>query len=72
MSEEPHVLGVSVITPKGLYPNNEDYRRVHSNEKIQALLDLVKEEQKITNTDGWVVTVGERDVNPAKTFKKKT
>ena len=66
--DESYELGVSVVTPKGFFPSDDDYRRAYSNEKIQTLLDEVKKQQELTNTDGWVITVDERVVDPTKTF----
>jgi hypothetical protein len=69
--EKPYELGVAVVTPKGFFPNDDDYRRAYANERIQTLLDAVKNKQGITNTDGWVVTVNERVVDPSKTFEEE-
>ena len=66
--EEPYELGVSVVTPKGFFPSDDDFRRAYSNEKIQTLLDEVKTHQELTNTTEWVLTVDERVVDPSKTF----
>lgn len=63
-------LGVAVTTVAGKFPNEDDYRRAHAHERIQVLLDVVKDAQHLTNTDDWVVRVQPdgRQVSPEKTF----
>lgn len=63
-------LGVAVTTVAGKFPNEDDYRRARANEKIESLLDVVKREQRLTNTEDWVVRVQPdgREVDAQQTF----
>lgn len=69
-AERGKPLGVAVTTIVGKFPNEDDYRRAHANEKVQTLLDLVKDQQHLTDTDDWVVKVQPdgREVDPKQTF----
>ena len=66
-------LGVTVLTTVGMFPNEDDYRRAHENEKIQTLLDEVKKAQHLTDTSDWVLRLepGHREINPERTFKEE-
>ncbi len=69
--EKREPLGVTVITPLGPYPNDDDYRRAYENERIQVILDLVKEAQHLTDTTDWVAKVDGRTLDPNKTFSEE-
>lgn len=64
-------LGIAVITPDGTYPGEDEYRRVPEHEKIAVLLKLAADALKITNTTDWVAKVGDRQLDPAKTFAEE-
>jgi hypothetical protein len=63
-----HPLGAAVITPVGTYPGDELFQRVLPGDRISAVLSRAATELKITNTDGWVVVVDDRDIDPNQTF----
>jgi len=70
-NENHKPLGVAVITPLGPFPNDDDYRRAYEGERIQSVLDLVKEAQHLTDTSDWVVKVDGRTLDPNKTFSEE-
>jgi len=64
-------LGVAVITPDGTYPDEDGYRRVSEHDKVGAVLKLAADALKITNTTDWVAKIGERQLDPARTFAEE-
>ncbi len=64
-------LGVAVITPVGVFPNDDDYRRAFADEKIEKVLKETAAAQHLTNTEGWVAKVKDRPVSPDKTFEQE-
>lgn len=64
-------LGVAVITPDGTYPDEDGYRRVQAREKIATVLKLAADALKITNTTDWVAKVGDRQLDPSRTFAEE-
>ena len=70
-ADEKRPLGVSVLTPIGPFPNDDDYRRAFSNERIKKILDKVKDAQHITDAKDWVAKVDGRQIDPEKTFHEE-
>jgi hypothetical protein len=64
-----HDVAVAVLTPVGIYPNEEDFRREPESTVIEKVLKAAAEKLKITNTTDWVAKVDGRKLDPAKTFK---
>ncbi len=64
-------LGVAVITPNGTYPDEDTYKRVPEHEKIDVVLKHAVHELEITNTADWVAKVGDRVLDPHKTFAEE-
>jgi hypothetical protein len=64
-------LGVAVITPNGTYPDEDAYKRVPEHEKIDVVLKHAAHELEITNTTDWVAKVGDRGLDPQKTFAEE-
>jgi hypothetical protein len=63
-------VAVAVITPSGIFPNEDDYRRAYETEVVQVILDEAKKKLGLTNTADWVATVENRPIDPAKTFEQ--
>jgi hypothetical protein len=61
-------VAVAVITPSGIFPSADDYRRAYSEETVGELLALAAKALKITNTSDWVANVENRPIDPAQTF----
>jgi hypothetical protein len=64
-------LGVAVITPDGTYPEEDGYRRVSEQDRIATILKAAAHALKITNTSDWVAKVGDRVLDPARTFAEE-
>lgn len=64
-------LGVAIITPDGTYPGEDEYRRVLEHEKIAVILKLAADALKITNATDWVAKVGDRQLDPSRTFAEE-
>ncbi len=63
-------VAVAVITPAGIYPDDDDYRRVKDTAVIARVLEEAKTKLKITNTTDWVARVHEREINVDRTFRE--
>lgn len=64
-------VAVSVITPAGVYPDEQDYRKASPNDRIKLILDLAAEKLKLKNTQDWVVRAHGREINPDHTFSEE-
>lgn len=64
----PGELAVAVITPSGIFPGDELFQRVTKHSTIGSILHAAAAGLNLTNTEGWVVRIGERHLNPAHTF----
>lgn len=62
-------VAVAVITPKGIYPDENDFRRVPESTVIAEVLKAAADQLKITNTSDWVAKVDGQQLNVDKTFK---
>ncbi len=60
-----------VFTPAGIYPDEDDFRRVPETEVIKAVLDEAAEKLHLTNTSDWVARVGERELDIKRTFREE-
>lgn len=63
-------VAVAVITPAGVYPDDEDFRRVAETTVIAVVLEEAKNKLKITNTTDWVARVHEREIDVSHTFRQ--
>ena len=63
-------VAVAVITPAGIYPDDDDYRRIRDTTVIATVLEEAKTKLKITNTTDWVARVHEREINVDHTFRQ--
>jgi hypothetical protein len=61
-------LAVAVITPDGIYPNPDDYRRAYGAEIVQSVLDAAKHQLDIKDTSDWDAYVDNAPIDPAKSF----
>ena len=68
--KEPDVA-VAVLTPKGIYPDEDDFRREPETTLIAKVLKDAADKLKITNTSDWIAKVDGRQVDPNKTFKQE-
>jgi len=66
-----HDVAVVVITPKGIYPDEDDFRRVAETTVIAEVLKAAADKLKITNTSDWIAKVDGRRIDPSKTFKNE-
>lgn len=66
--EEDKPLAVAVITPDGIYPDENSYRRAYGEEKLAEILELAKTKLKLTNTDDWDAYHNNRPLDPKHTF----
>ncbi|MEI9922778.1 MAG: hypothetical protein WDN50_03630 [Bradyrhizobium sp.] len=64
-----HDAAVAVITPKGIYPDENEFRRVPENTVIAEVLKAAADKLKITNTSDWVAKVDGRQIDVNATFK---
>ncbi len=72
MSEE-HVsskgpVAVAVITPSGIFPTPDDYRRAYEAEVVGDVLKMAAEHLKILDHRDWDAYVENAPIDPAKTF----
>jgi hypothetical protein len=58
-----HDVAVAVITPVGIYPDEDDFRRVSDTEVISDVLEEAAKQLKLTNTSDWVASVHGREIN---------
>ena len=65
-----HDVAVAVITPSGIYPDGDDYRRVKNTTVIAKVLEEAAKKLKITNTTDWVARVHDREINVNHTFSE--
>lgn len=65
-----HEVAVAVITPSGIFPGEELLQRVRRDTPIASVLEAAAEALKLTNTSDWIIRIGERHLQPDKTFKQ--
>jgi hypothetical protein len=61
-------VAVAVITPSGIFPNPEDYRRAYEGEIIQQVLDAAADKLNIKNTSDWDAYVDNAPINASSSF----
>jgi hypothetical protein len=61
-------LNVQVITPSGIFPDDEKWRRVRTDETVADLLDKAAKKLKLTNVSDWVAFVGTKELNISQSF----
>lgn len=62
-------LGVAVHTPSGIYPNDDDYHRAESGDKINHILKKTAKHLQLTDTSNWVVYGPDgNELDPNKTY----
>lgn len=66
-----HDVAVSVITPSGVYPDDQDYHKAKSSDHIMMVLELAAKKLGLVNTSQWVAHSKGRDINPARTFHEE-
>jgi hypothetical protein len=62
-------VAVAVITPSGTFPNDYDYRRAFSHERVEEVLKLAKAHLELTDTTDWEATVDNQPIDPQKAFE---
>jgi hypothetical protein len=70
-ARKEHDVAVAVITPVGVYPDDETFRRADEKTVINDILQLAAEKYNITNTKDWVAKVDGNKINPEHTFKRE-
>lgn len=63
-----HDIAVAVVTPSGVYPDDDDFRRAQGITRVEEILKLAADALKLTNTSDWVALACGRDIDPAKSF----
>ena len=64
-------LAVAVVTTAGIYPSEDEFRRVDRDTEIEDLLKKAAKKLKLTNTDDWVARVDDKEFNVKETFRKE-
>jgi hypothetical protein len=64
-----HEVAVAVITPSGIYPDEEHLLRSPRDASIESVLEKAKDALKLVHTEDWVAFVGDRSVDIKGTFK---
>jgi predicted nucleotidyltransferase len=67
-ARKEHDVAVAVITPSGIFPDDDDYRRVKETTVIAKVLEEAAKKLKITNTSDWVARVHDREIDTHRTF----
>jgi len=70
-AHKQHDVAVAVITPVGVYPDEDTFRRADEKTAIADVLQLAADKYHITNTSDWVAKVDGHKINPEHTFKKE-
>lgn len=74
MEHEQHIdrrpVAVAVITPSGIFPDPDDYRRAFEDEIVQVVLDAAAELLGLKETADWDAYVSNAKIDPAKSFKE--
>jgi hypothetical protein len=66
-----HDVAVAVITPAGIYPSEDELRRVPGTEVIETTLKAAAEKLHLTNTSDWVARVHDRKINAQRTYREE-
>ncbi|WP_043216533.1 hypothetical protein [Burkholderia gladioli] len=61
-------VAVAVITPSGIFPTPDDYRRAYGHEIVKVVLDAAANELKIKDTSDWDAYVDNEPIDPGKSF----
>lgn len=61
-------LKVQVITPSGIFPDDEKWRQVRADEIVADILDKAAKKLKLTNVTDWVAFVGKQELNISQSF----
>jgi len=61
-------VAVAVITPSGIYPNPDDYRRAYEAETVKVVLDAAADKLNIKDTSDWDAYVDNAPIDPSKSF----
>ena len=66
-----HDVAVAVITPAGIYPDENEFRRAPDTEIIKVVLDAAADKLHLTNTSDWVARADDRTINIDRTFREE-
>ncbi|OFA05643.1 hypothetical protein [Duganella sp. HH101] len=66
---EDKPIAVAVITPSGVFPNDDDYRRAFESALVSEILRAAAITLQLTNTSDWVAFVDNKEIDPGQTFK---
>ena len=66
-----HDVAVAVITPGGIYPGEDEFRRAPDTEIIKVVLDAAAEKLHLTSTSDWVARAHERKIDIHRTFREE-
>lgn len=64
-------VAVAVITTAGIYPSEDEFRRVDRDTEIEDVLKKAAKKLHLTNTDDWVARVDDNEVNVKHTFRQE-
>jgi hypothetical protein len=65
--ERRHKVFVTVISPSGIYPDDEPLK-INSEKLVSEILDKAAKKLNLTDTSDWVVYEGERQIDAQKSF----
>jgi hypothetical protein len=63
-----HKVFVTVITPSGIYPEDGP-DKINDDKSVSDVLAKAAKKLKLTNTADWVAYVGDRQIDPNRSFK---
>jgi hypothetical protein len=61
-------VAVAVITPAGIYPDDDDFRREAESTLVAVVLEQAAKALKLTNTADWVAHADGRPVDARRSF----
>lgn len=64
-------VAVAIITPSGIFPGDDFLRRTPAHSTIGSVLHAAATALKLTSTEGWVVRIGERHLDPTHSFAQE-
>ncbi len=63
-------LKVRVITPSGIYPDDDDWRQVKASDPVAEILEKAAKKLKLTDVSDWVAFVGSQPITIPSSFEQ--
>lgn len=67
-----HHLEVAVLTTSGRWPAGDAYEKEPFAKPLEEVLRQAAHALNLVGTDGWLATVGDRELDPKKSFAENT